>query len=138
MMLIASGISAAAAAEEEVCVADDEKRGDDITPLQLVVVLIVIGAIIGALGQCVIVALLCSKRVNTCEAAVQTENEVKMVSLRADRCQQTMPISVHEYWAQPLHQVRAEALKRGVPNAATSTRKALAGMLIRMDLTTVR
>ena len=138
MMLIASGVSVAAATEEEVCAAPEETTGDDISPLQLVVVLIVFGAIIGALGQYAIVAWLFNKRVTTCEAAVQTEIEVKMTPLQANRGQQTVPIYVHDYWAQPLHKVRAEALKRGVPDAATSTRMALAGVLIHVDLTTVR
>ena len=45
---------------------------------------------------------------------------------------------VHEYWAMPLHEVRAEAQKRGIANAANETRMVLAGTLIDMDFKTVR
>ena len=137
-VLVADGVTGTAAFENETCAMPEGTAEGDISPLQLMVALLVVGAIIGALAQQVLVARLVSRKPATCEVAVQTEWQKKRVPLRADRSQQTAPLHVHEYWAMPLHEVRAVAMRRGVPNAATSTRMALAGVLIQMDLSAVR
>ena len=137
-VLVADGVTVTAAFENETCAMPEGTTEGDISPLQLMVALLVVGAIIGALAQQVLVARLVSRKPATCEVAVQTVWEKKRVPLRADRSQQTAPLHVHEYWAMPLHKVRAVTLERGVPDAATSTRMVLAGILIQMDLATMR
>ena len=136
-VLMADGVTGTAALENETCAMPEDTAGGDISPMQLMVALLVVGAIIGALAQQVLVARLVSRKPATCEVAVQTEWPKKRAPLRADRSQQTAPLHVHEHWAMPLHRVRAVALERGVPDTATSTRMVLAGILIQMDLTTM-
>ena len=150
-ILVADGITGVAASEDEVCAAPEESTGDDTTLLQLVLVLLAVGAILGALTQQMIVMWLGVRRPATREAAVQTDRERRRnreradreevdqreAPMRADRSLQTDPLHVNAYWAMPLHEVRAVALKREVPNAATSTRVQLAGESIRMDFATV-
>ena len=92
---------------------------------------------VALLFRAVLMARLINQKPATCEAAVQTEWPKKRAVLRAERSLQTDPLQVHEYWSMPLHQVQAIARQRGVPNAATSTRMVLTGILIEMDLTTV-
>ena len=150
-MLVADGITGVAASEDEVCAAPEESTGDDSTLLQLVLVLLAVGAILGALTQHMVVMWLGARRLATREAAVQTDRDRRRnreradreevdqreAPMRVDRSLQTDPLHVNAYWALPLHEVRTVALRREVPNAATSTRVQLAGVLIQMDFATV-
>ena len=137
-VLLADGVIGTAALENETCAAPEDTAGGDISPMQLMVALLVVGAIIGALAQQVFVAWITRRKPVTCDAAVQTEWPKKRVPLRADRAQQTNPLQVHEYWSMPLHQVQALARRRGVPGASTAMRMVLTSILIQMDLATVQ
>ena len=77
------------------------------------------------------------QRFGVYERADREEVDQREAPMRADRSLQTDPLHVNAYWALPLHEVRTVALRREVPNAATSTRVQLAGELIRMDFATV-
>ena len=137
-VLVADGVTGTAALENETCAMPEDTAGGDISPMQLMVALLVVGAIIGALVQQVLVARFISRRPATCDTAVQTEWPKKRAVSRAERSLQTDPLHVTEYWSMPLHQVQAIARQRGVPGASTSTRMVLTGILIQMDLTTVK
>ena len=132
-VLMADGVTSTAASESETCPVPEETAGDDITPMQLVIVLLIVGAIVGALFQQVLIVCFGSRKPATCDAQVQTDwprkRAVKM---------QTDPLQVHEYWSMSLHQVRAVARRRGVPDASSSTRMELTGILIQMDFATVQ
>ena len=137
-VLMADGVTSTAAFENDTCPVPEEPAGGDISPMQLMIALLIVGAIIGALFQQVLIAWLINRRPATRDAEVQTEWPKNRAVSRADRSLQTDPLHVTEYWSMSLHQVRALARQRGIPGTSTATRMVLTGILIQMDLATVQ
>ena len=131
-VLMADGITSTAAFESDTCPVPEETAGDDITPMQLVTVLLIVGAIVGALFQQVVITCFGSRKPATCDAQVQVNLPRKRTAKM-----QTDPLQVQEYWKMSLHQVQEIGKRRMVHDASKMTRMELTGILIQQDFATV-